>query len=150
MGGATDIANSGSWTIQASNYNAATTIDTCNGGPTNDCLHFSAADPSQGSYYIFFTYSTAVVTGSTYAFTFEMSQTTNVATSYSVYTSNTGNQVNVAFNGAANTWQTVTLTATAVLGATNFNVLAQVTNVNTDVTFGNFNFYEVCPETGAS
>lgn len=61
-----------------------------------------------------------------------------------MYTVDTGDQVNVAFTGAVNTWQTVSLTATAVSSVIKMNVLAQVFNVDTVASFSNFNFYEEC------
>ena len=147
MGGGTDIANSGNWSIQGASYNAATTIDTCNGGPTNDCLHFTAGSPSY--YYIFFTYNTgSVVSGTTYTYTFELFQTTSDANNYAFFTGNTGAPEYVTFTGAANTWQTISFDFTAMSSVTKLNMFAEITNTATGVTFGNFNLYKVCPTSG--
>lgn len=81
--------------------------------------------------------------GKTYTYTFQFTQDTSSVNTYAVYTSNTGQQVNVQFTAGAGNWQTATLTVTPVLGVTNLSVLGSASE-GTTVTFGNFVFYENC------
>lgn len=114
-------------------------------GPTNDCLQYTSTS-TLGGYTIEMSYTAATTAGTPYVFEVQVKQSTAASTTYIFYTGNSGSIANLPYDNPANEWVTLSLQTTAALSVTDFWIVAQPVDPNTEVWFGDFALYEGCPD----
>ncbi|KAL1889964.1 hypothetical protein Sste5346_008542 [Sporothrix stenoceras] len=144
MAAHTDMTTSGWFIDNGPNSGATSTIETCDNGATNGCLHYTSKSSNAG-YTVELSYTASTTPGKTYVFETQIKQSTAAQTTYIFYTGNSGSIAFLPYN-TANEWVTLSLKTTAALSVTDFWIVAQPVDPLTEVWFSNFGVYEGCPD----